>query len=87
MAFDPTPAAPAAPAPWPAMFAPAGEVLAWLNRQRPAAASEKRLLLTLRWLVFAELERTAPEPVPRAITEFVPDAADKPPPDLTSGRR
>ncbi len=55
------------------MFTPAGELLTWLNAQRPADEAGRRRLLTLRWLVFGELERSGPEPVPKSITHFVPD--------------
>lgn len=57
---------------WPAMFTPAKELLEWLNTQKPADKAGKKRVVTLRWLVFGELERTAPEPPPTAITHFTP---------------
>jgi hypothetical protein len=59
--------------PWPAMMAPATTVLEWLNKQKPADRQGQKVVLTLRWLAHAEIERCTPEPVPSAITHFTPD--------------
>ena len=75
-------------APWPKMFTPPQELLEWLGKQRPLDQAGKKRVLTLRWLVFGELERTVPDP-PKSIMEFVPDEprARVPwPPDLSTGR-
>jgi hypothetical protein len=48
---------------WPALFTPPAELLGWLEEQRRLHQRDPamcRHLLTLRWLVLAELDRTAP---------------------------
>ncbi|MBJ6109459.1 hypothetical protein JAO73_10570 [Hymenobacter sp. BT523] len=55
------------------MFTPPAELLQWLNRQRPADKAGQKAVLTIRWLISAELDRAAPDPPPRAITHFTPD--------------
>lgn len=57
------------------MFTPPKDLLEWLNTQRPLDNAGKKRVLTLRWLVFGEIERTSPDPPPRAITHFTPDNA------------
>lgn len=55
---------------WPATFTPPAALLGWLDelsRQRHVGPEAKRHLLTLRWLVLAELDRTAPEPPPKPV--------------------
>ncbi len=65
-------------APWPRIMLPPSQVLEWLNKQRPADQQGKKAVLTLRWLVFAEIERCAPAPVPTSITHFTPDEPARP---------
>jgi hypothetical protein len=48
---------------WPTLFTPPAELLGWLEEQRRLHQRDpamRRHLLTLRWLVLAELDRTAP---------------------------
>lgn len=55
--------------PWPRLFTPPAALLGWLDEQRRLLQGDPvacRHLLTLRWLVLAELDRTAPEPGPKA---------------------
>ncbi len=50
---------------WPKLFTPPGELVGWLDdqsRQHQKDPVTTRHLLTIRWLVLAELDRTAPEP-------------------------
>jgi len=48
-------------APWPSQFAKPTEILAWLNTLKTRDGLSVRCLLGMRWLVLAELERSAPE--------------------------
>lgn len=53
---------------WPALFTPPADLLGWLDEQRRLHQRDEvtcRHLLTLRWLVLAELDRTAPDPPPK----------------------
>lgn len=59
-------------APWPRIMAAPAEVLRWLDKQRPLDAAGKKCVLTLRWLVHAELDRSVPDPPP-SITHFTPE--------------
>lgn len=48
---------------WPSFFTPPAELLGWLEEQRRLHQRDPamcRHLLALRWLVLAELDRTAP---------------------------
>lgn len=61
-------------APWPGYLTPPGELWAWLQQEALRRQKEGeptwRHLATLRWLVLAELDRTAPEPP--AKPDFLP---------------
>jgi hypothetical protein len=49
---------------WPALFTPPAELLGWLDEQSRLHQRDpvrRKHLLTLRWLLLAELDRTAPE--------------------------
>lgn len=63
-AMEPTPEPPAA---WPSALLPADQVLRLLNVHHAAlvALGGQRAVTTLRWLVLAELDRTAPERPPK----------------------
>lgn len=53
---------------WPALFTPPAELLGWLDEQARRHQRDpelRRHLLTLRWLLLAELDRTASEPPPK----------------------
>jgi hypothetical protein len=63
---------------WPGFCAQPEQVQAWLNKQRPADEVGKKIMLTLRWMVNEELERRRPDPVPAAITDFIPDEPSQP---------
>lgn len=57
---------------WPRFFTPAEDLRAWLqqvSQQHPGDTAVQRHVLTLRWLLLAELDRAAPPP-----------ASPKPPP-------
>ena len=74
--------APDPPAPWPAALLPAGQVLAWLNAHHAhlgALLGGQRATTTLRWLVLAELDRSAPERLPKPAD--MPDFTPQTPPD------
>ena len=58
-------------APWPRMFTPAADLLEWLGKQRPLTEAGKKRILTLRWLVHAELDRTEAG-LPRATAPAAP---------------
>jgi hypothetical protein len=49
-------------APWPKLLTPPAALLDWLHEQKNKDPVEARHFLTMRWLVLAELARTAPEP-------------------------
>lgn len=54
--------------PWPHLFTPPADLIGWLDdqaRQHQKDPALRRHLLTLRWLVLAELDRTAPAPPPQ----------------------
>ena len=56
---------------WPATFTAPAQLLGWLDeqaRQHPHEPVVRRHLLTLRWLVLAELDRTAPAPPLKPLT-------------------
>ncbi|GAB2954635.1 hypothetical protein GCM10027048_20150 [Hymenobacter coalescens] len=62
-------APPAPAATWPRRFPSPVELLAWLDdqaREHGRDWEEYRFLLAFRWLVLAELDRTAPEPAAKA---------------------
>ncbi|WP_210521599.1 hypothetical protein [Hymenobacter terricola] len=65
-------------APWPKNFATAQEVLTWLNSLKARDQLTGRCLLTMRWLVLDELERSAPEPPPKAVPAFTPNLFTQP---------
>lgn len=55
--------------PWPQLFTRPADLIGWLDdqsRQHQQDPVVRRHLLTIRWLVLAELDRTAPEPPPKA---------------------
>lgn len=55
-------------APWPALLPAPLQLLGWLDEQTRAHrtnADTLRLLGGLRWLVLAEVDRTAPDPPPK----------------------
>jgi hypothetical protein len=55
--------------PWPHLFTPPAELRGWLDDQALQHQKDpvlQRHLRTIRWLVLAELDRTAPEPPPKA---------------------
>jgi hypothetical protein len=57
-----------APAAWPSMLPPPLQLLRWLDALPPGPESR-----ALRWLVLAELDRTAPEPpAPESISHPFP---------------
>ncbi|MDO7853174.1 hypothetical protein [Hymenobacter convexus] len=57
---------------WPGMFTPPAELLEWLSTQRPQDRVGQKAVVTLRWLVHAELERRGPDPPPGR-ADFPPD--------------
>ena len=64
---DVSPLPPLDPAPWPRLLTPPRELLAWLSQDyqrltNNGDAGLARHVRALRWLVLAELDRTAPEP-------------------------
>jgi hypothetical protein len=54
------------------MMAHPTKVLDWLNKQRPLDNEGKKAVVTLRWLVFGELERTMPD-ISKSISDFTPE--------------
>ena len=57
---------PTGAAPWPSHFAQPQEILEWLNKLQAKDGLTAKCLLGMRWLVLAELDRTAPEREPKA---------------------
>lgn len=58
-----------AAAPWPSMLPAPIQLLGWLDEQNRVHRGDEdtlRLLRGLRWLVLAEVDRTAPEPPPKS---------------------
>lgn len=58
--------------PWPSFFTPPETVAAWLHAQSQANQGNQevqRLLITLRWLVVSELDRSSP---PAPLKEIPP---------------
>jgi hypothetical protein len=58
---------------WPQLFTRPAELIGWLDdqsRQYQKDPVVRRHLLTIRWLVLAELDRTAPELPPKS--DFFP---------------
>ena len=82
--------------PWPSQFASPQQILDWLNKLQAKDGLTAKCLLGMRWLVLAELERTAPEgeqkrppafthAEPTLFTQPLPSKINKPE-DLTSGQ-
>jgi hypothetical protein len=71
--MDTPTAPPAERAPWPSHCARPEEILEWLNKLQAKDGLTGRCLLGMRWLVLAELDRTVPEPAPRAVPAFTPN--------------
>jgi|GEM_PF-5184444 len=60
---------------WPSYFSSPEAVRAWLTAQSKHHKGDQvvqRHLLTLRWLLLSELDRTAPGPSPRA--DYLPES-------------
>lgn len=60
-------AAPATVANWPSCIPAPLDLLSWLDGQVRSSkdGAELRILAGFRWLVLAEIDRTAPEPPPK----------------------
>lgn len=55
---------------WPRHCAGPSEILEWLNKLKATDGLTTRALLGMRWLVMAELDRTAPEPAEKSSAGF-----------------
>lgn len=67
------PSPPVGPAPWPRQFATPQEILEWLNKLTARDGLTVKCLLGMRWLVMAELDRSAPEREPKVLPAFTPN--------------
>ncbi|MDB5268031.1 MAG: hypothetical protein JWP58_1071 [Hymenobacter sp.] len=68
-----TPPLPTDRAAWPSHCARPEEILKWLNTLTSRDGLTAKCLLGMRWLVLAELERSVPEPEPKALPAFTPN--------------
>ena len=73
MSTSPSSSPAAERAPWPSHFARPQEILEWLNKLQAKDGLTAKCLLGMRWLVLAELDRTAPEAPPKSVPAFTPN--------------